>query len=96
MRLPAAERGEWVHLFDVLTASALPVTSHSDARRMLDRDRRWWERARDLGGTRYPIGAIEFAHDDWGAALRRPVASAAPQQAPLRPGRDPHAGPGIF
>ncbi|HEY0343787.1 MAG TPA: hypothetical protein VGC59_04025, partial [Solirubrobacteraceae bacterium] len=38
-----AEGGECVYLFDVLTASALPVTSHSYVRRMLDRNRRWWE-----------------------------------------------------
>ena len=65
MRLPAPELGEWVYLFDVLSASALPVTSRSYARRMLDRNRRWFERARDLGGTRYPMGALEFDHDDW-------------------------------
>ena len=65
MRVPAPELGEWVYLFDVLSASALPVTSRSYARRMLDRNRRWFERARDLGGTRYPIGALEFDHDDW-------------------------------
>jgi FAD/FMN-containing dehydrogenase len=32
---------------------------------MLARNRRWFERARALGGTRYPISAIEFTPEDW-------------------------------
>jgi len=32
---------------------------------MLARNRNLFERARELGGTRYPIGAVEFDRDDW-------------------------------
>jgi FAD/FMN-containing dehydrogenase len=32
---------------------------------MLARNRDLFEQARDLGGTRYPIGSVEFDHDDW-------------------------------
>jgi FAD/FMN-containing dehydrogenase len=96
MRLPAPERGEWVYLFDVLTASALPVTSHSDARRMLDRDRRWWERARDSGAratqsarssSPTTTGAQHFG-DQW-PRLRR-IKRRYDPDAILTP------GPGIF
>ncbi len=65
LRVPSGELGEWVYLFDVLGASALPGPDPDYARRMLDRNRRWYERARDVGGTRYPIGSIEFSHADW-------------------------------
>jgi cytokinin dehydrogenase len=32
---------------------------------MLDRNRRFFEGARDLGGTRYPISAVRFDKHDW-------------------------------
>jgi FAD/FMN-containing dehydrogenase len=32
---------------------------------MLARNRRLFEKARSAGGTRYPIGALEFNQRDW-------------------------------
>jgi len=32
---------------------------------MLDRNRALFEKARDAGGTRYPIGSLEFDKQDW-------------------------------
>jgi cytokinin dehydrogenase len=56
---------EWVFLFDILTAAAVPGFDADFHRRMLDRNRRLFEQARDLGGTRYPIGSLEFDKQDW-------------------------------
>jgi cytokinin dehydrogenase len=61
-RLPTDER---VWLFDILTSNAVVGPDAAYERRMLDRNRSLYERARDLGGTRYPIGSIEFARHDW-------------------------------
>ncbi|MHB8695822.1 MAG: FAD-binding protein [Solirubrobacteraceae bacterium] len=66
-RLPDPTLGEWVYLFDILGASALPGPDPSYAQRMLARNRGWYEQARGAGGTRYPIGSLEFSHDDWAA-----------------------------
>lgn len=33
--------------------------------RLVAANRDWYSRARDLGGTRYPVGAIPFAPEDW-------------------------------
>ena len=32
---------------------------------MMARNRRLFEKARDVGGTRYPIGSLEFSRRDW-------------------------------
>ncbi len=62
-RIPEGE--EWVYLFDILTASALPGPNPVYIDQMLARNRRLFEQARGLGGTRYPIGALPFAKEDW-------------------------------
>jgi FAD/FMN-containing dehydrogenase len=54
-----------VYLFDVLTASEPGPVGPTYVSDMLARNRRWFERARDLGATRYPISALEFSVDDW-------------------------------
>jgi FAD/FMN-containing dehydrogenase len=96
MRVPAPELGEWVYLFDVLSASALPITSRAYARRMLDRNRRWFDRAREAGGTRYPIGALEFGRDDWA----QHYGDERPRLRRIKRRYDPAGiltpGPGIF
>ena len=33
--------------------------------RRLARNRAWFERASELGATKYPIGALEFTAEDW-------------------------------
>ena len=62
-RLP--RDGKWVWLFDVLTAAPAPGPDPEFEERMLTRNRALFEKARREGGTRYPIGAVEFNHIDW-------------------------------
>jgi cytokinin dehydrogenase len=64
-RLPEPDGNDFVYLFDVLTASAPGAVDPTFVDDMLVRNRQWFERARELGGTRYPIGAVEFSSDDW-------------------------------
>lgn len=64
-RTPDAGAGEWIYLLDILTASLLPGPNPSFTTSMLDRNRRLYEKARDLGGTRYLIGSIDFSREDW-------------------------------
>ena len=56
---------EWVFLFDILTAAAAPGPDPVFQAQKLDRNRTLFERARQLGGTRYPIGSLEFDRHDW-------------------------------
>lgn len=62
-RLP--DRGKYVWLFDILTAAPAPGPDPVFEAQMLARNRVLFEEARDLGGTRYPIGSVEFDRDDW-------------------------------
>jgi cytokinin dehydrogenase len=62
LRVPS---GDLVFLFDILT-SAHVAGHHPDyIARMLRRNRRLFERARELGATRYNISAIQFSEHDW-------------------------------
>lgn len=58
-------RQQWVWLFDILTAAPVPGPNPEFEARMLDRNRQLFEMARDIGGKRYPIGALEFSRRDW-------------------------------
>jgi FAD/FMN-containing dehydrogenase len=62
-RLP--NHGKYVYLFDILTAAPAPGPDPAFEAAMLARNRALFEQARDLGGTRYPIGSVEFDHADW-------------------------------
>jgi cytokinin dehydrogenase len=62
-RVPSG--GEYVWLFDILTSSAAPGPDPEFITQMLTRNRTLFEKARALGGTRYPIGSLEFSHQDW-------------------------------
>jgi FAD/FMN-containing dehydrogenase len=63
LRLPQDD-SEWVYLFTVMTAGP-PEAGAEFAQEMLDRNRRLYDRARALGGTRYPIESVPFTQDDW-------------------------------
>lgn len=63
LRVP--ESDDWVFLFDILTANAAPGPDPAFQAQMLARNRRLFEQARAAGGTRYPIGAIDFNRVDW-------------------------------
>lgn len=56
---------EWIYLFDILTAAEAPGDNPDFMRRMLKRNRKLFEKARLLGGTRYSIGTLEFSKADW-------------------------------
>ncbi|NEA33247.1 FAD-binding protein [Streptomyces sp. SID13031] len=61
LRLPQDD-SEWVYLFTLMTAGPAS-TEFGDE--MLARNRRLYDRARALGGTRYPIESVAFTQDDW-------------------------------
>jgi cytokinin dehydrogenase len=56
---------DWVFLFDILTANAILGPDAGFQARMLERNRRLFDKARRAGGTRYSIGSIEFDKRDW-------------------------------
>lgn len=64
-RVPDADLGDWVHNFGVLTTSATPGPDPDFTERMLLRNLELYDRAKDLGATRYPIGAVPFEPADW-------------------------------
>jgi FAD/FMN-containing dehydrogenase len=64
-RLRVPERTDWVFLFDILTGAAAPGPDPEFVARMLSRNRTLFEKARRVGGTRYPIGSLEFSRFDW-------------------------------
>jgi FAD/FMN-containing dehydrogenase len=90
------EHTDWVYLFDILTSSAVPGPDPAFESRMLARNRSLFEKARAVGGYRYPIGSLEFSHDDW----RQHYGNVADDLARLKRRFDPRGilgpGPGIF
>ncbi|WP_337906894.1 hypothetical protein [Iningainema tapete] len=56
-----------VFLFTILRTAPL---DDAVVRKMLDDNRRLFERNRSLGGTRYPVDAIEFSQLDWKQQFR--------------------------
>jgi FAD/FMN-containing dehydrogenase len=63
-KVPSGDQ-EWVWLFDILTAAGVPGPNPEFLARMLERNRTLFEKARDVGGKRYPIGATPFNRRDW-------------------------------
>ncbi|HTV23863.1 MAG TPA: FAD-binding protein [Polyangiaceae bacterium] len=94
LRVP--ERTEWVWLFDILTSAAAPGSDPEFVTRMLGRNRQLFEKARALGGTRYPIGALDFDQADW----RQHYGDMADRFARLKEKFDPSRiltpGAGVF
>jgi cytokinin dehydrogenase len=56
---------ELVWLFDVLTARDVPGFDADFAANKRARNNTWYDMARSLGGTRYPIGTMDFSQGDW-------------------------------
>jgi cytokinin dehydrogenase len=56
---------ELVWLFDILTARDIPGYDADFAANKRARNNAWFDMARSLGGTRYPIGTLDFSHGDW-------------------------------
>jgi cytokinin dehydrogenase len=94
LRLP--QDGEWVWLFDILTAAPAPGPDPAFERRMLTRNRALFERGRSAGGTRYPIGAVEFCQHDWALHYGEVWTEFKGWKRRFDPDRILAPGPGIF
>jgi FAD/FMN-containing dehydrogenase len=92
-RAPPGGVADRVWLFDIATVSALPGPDSAFASAMLARNRMLFDRARALGGTRYPIGALDFTRDDW-VAQYGDAWPAFARQAAVRSRSCPHARAG--
>lgn len=56
---------ELVVLWDITTSANFPGFDQAFASQMRARNMEWFRKARALGGTRYPIGTLDFSHADW-------------------------------
>ena len=87
---------KWVYLFDILTSSATPTPDADYDARMLARNRDLFEKARAMGGTRYPIGSLDFSHADWRAHQGDQYARFARLKKKMDPSGILTPGPGIY
>jgi cytokinin dehydrogenase len=94
-RVPEGD-DEWVWLFDILTGAPAPGPDLAFQERMLARNRTLFDKARQLGATRYPIGALHFDSADW--VLQYGSEWPAFRRAKQRfdPSKILTPGPGIF
>jgi cytokinin dehydrogenase len=87
---------ELVWLFDILTSRDAPGYDADFAANKRARNNAWYDMARALGGTRYPIGTLDFSQGDW----RRHYGSAWHGFKRAKEEFDPKGiltpGPGIF
>jgi cytokinin dehydrogenase len=95
-RVPDADGGDWVYLFDILTVSAAPGPNPAFISDMLARNRRLFEKARAMGATRYPIGALEFNRHDWQLQYGELWREFADRKKEFDPDNILTPGPGIF
>lgn len=95
-RLPEPKQDDWIYLFDLLSAAPLPGPDSTYVDVMLRRNRRLWEKARDAGGTRYPIAAIEFSKEDWRAHYGEVWERFSALKRRFDPDKILTPGPGIF
>jgi cytokinin dehydrogenase len=94
-RVPDGKQ-KWVWLFDILTAAATPGPDAEFEERMLTRNRVLFEKARDVGATRYPIGSLTFDHADWVRQYGDAWFRFAAAKRRYDPSRILTPGPGIF
>jgi cytokinin dehydrogenase len=85
-----------VFLFDILGTADSPGYNKAYAARMIARNRELFERARDVGGTRYPIGTLHFGQDDWQRHYGPEWERVKAAKASFDPRRILTPGPGIF
>jgi cytokinin dehydrogenase len=87
---------ELVYLFDVLTARDVPGYDADFAANKRARNNVWFDAVRAIGGTRYPIGTMDFTPGDW----RRHYGAAWKAFQKAKEDFDPQGvltpGPGIF
>jgi FAD/FMN-containing dehydrogenase len=87
---------EWVYLFDILSSSATPSPDAGYDERMLNRNRNLYEKARTMGGVRYPIGSLDFSHADWREHQGEQYFRFARLKKQMDPGGILTPGPGIY
>lgn len=90
------KHGKYIFLFDILTAAPAPGPNPAFEAQMLARNRDLFEQARDLGGTRYPIGSVEFDRDDWEQHYGNEWRNFRRAKRRYDPGNILNPGPGIF
>jgi FAD/FMN-containing dehydrogenase len=96
-RVPAVEStSDWVYLFDILTDNLVSGPDPVFAERMQQRNRLLFERARALGGIRYPIGVLPFSHEDWVAHYGEMWTELVKRKRRYDPDNILTPGPGIF
>ncbi|HEY2407632.1 MAG TPA: FAD-binding protein [Polyangiaceae bacterium] len=94
LRVP--HQDEWIYLFDIFTASAAPGPDPAFATRMVTRNRNLFDMARARGGTRYPIGALQFSRFDWALHYGEEFGEFVNLKRRFDPDRILTPGPGIF
>ncbi|WP_344211423.1 hypothetical protein [Kribbella sancticallisti] len=95
LRLPADDGSDWVYLFTVMTAG--PAGAGPEfANEMLNRNRRLYDQARALGGTRYPIESVAFAQADWEDHYGDRWSHLRALKDKVDPARILTPGPGVF
>ncbi|MES1173218.1 MAG: FAD-binding protein [Myxococcales bacterium] len=87
---------DWVFLFDILTANAAPGPDPAFQAKMLDRNNRLFEKARRAGGTRYPIGSLQFDKRDWKQQYGDDWSAFKRAKGQFDPDNILTPGPGIF
>ncbi|HYQ17772.1 MAG TPA: FAD-binding protein [Polyangiaceae bacterium] len=92
-RLP---EGELVWLFDVLTARDVPGYDADFAANKRARNNAWYDMARALGGTRYPIGTLDFTQEDWRRHYGKAWRAFKDAKGDFDPENILTPGPGIF
>lgn len=92
-RLPDSDL---VFLFDITNVADFPGYDEAFAQRMIARNRTLFEQARDLGGTRYPIGTLRFDRADWAQQYGEQWTRVNVSKTFFDPQRILTPGPGIF
>ncbi|MGI5350353.1 FAD-binding protein [Streptomyces sp. CA-250714] len=63
---PEPDGSPWVYVLDINTTADSPEPDPDFVKEMLDRNDRWFARARDhYGAVLYPIGSLRFTAQDW-------------------------------
>lgn len=95
-RVPDGGSDDRIFLFDVATTSMTPTRDPSFAQRKIERNARWFAKAKALGGTRYPIGALDFDQAAWQEHFGESWPEFARRKALYDPDNIMTPGPGIF
>jgi hypothetical protein len=85
-----------IYLFDILDNSFGPEPDPAFVSGRLQRNAMFYDKARGVGGSRYPIGAIEFTKADWAAHYGEVWQEFREMKARFDPRNVLNPGPGIF